>query len=86
MKKYHKDDEFESNLRPLDVEMYRKIVTNAIVMHNYSFSFVEHEGNRNIHAFLNSDVKTLSMNTAKGNVLKIYKREKESQKCHRIYP
>ena len=52
-----------------------------IIRHNYSFSFVEHEVNREIHNSLNLDVKSICRNTAKLDVLKIYKRERENLIC-----
>ncbi|KAK9983920.1 hypothetical protein SO802_033445 [Lithocarpus litseifolius] len=52
----------------------------AIIRHNYSFSFTEHEVNREINIFLNPDVKPTCRNTAKSDVLKIYKRERENLK------
>ena len=52
----------------------------AIIMHNYPFSYAEHENNRLIHVYLNPEVKPISRNTAKQDVIKIYKRKKESLK------
>ena len=60
--------------------MYREKITMAIIRHNYSFSFAEHEVNRKLHIFLNPDVKPICRNTAKSDVLKIYKRERENLK------
>ena len=57
-----------------------------IIRHNYSFSFAEHEVNRELHIFLNPDVKPICRNTAKSDVLKIYKRERKSQMCFRVSP
>ncbi|KAA8546764.1 hypothetical protein F0562_003193 [Nyssa sinensis] len=37
----------------------------------------EHEGNRDLHSFLNPTVKPITRNTAKSDVLKLYKREKD---------
>lgn len=52
----------------------------AIARHNYPFSFVEHQGIRDLHKFLNPTVQTLSRNTAKSDKLKLYNREKEKLK------
>ena len=57
-----------------------------IIRHNYSFSFVEHEVNREIHNSLNLDVKSICRNTTKLDFLKIYKRERKSQMCFRVSP
>ncbi|KAL0008586.1 hypothetical protein SO802_010088 [Lithocarpus litseifolius] len=71
---------------PLDQDMYREKIAMAIIKHNYSFSFAKHEINREIHILLNPDVKPISKNTAKSNVLKINKRKKKSQMCFRVNP
>ncbi|KAK9705574.1 hypothetical protein RND81_07G067300 [Saponaria officinalis] len=51
---------------------YRELVAKAIIKHGYPFSWVEHEGNRDIHEFLCDDVKTICRNTAKADCLKLY--------------
>ncbi|KAK9271990.1 hypothetical protein L1049_002359 [Liquidambar formosana] len=70
----------EGQLRPLDQNMYREKMAMSIIKHNYSFRYVEHEGNRDLHSFLSPDAKPISRNTAKVDVLKIYTREKEKLK------
>lgn len=49
----------------------------SILKHNYPFSFVEHQGNKDIHLYLNPTVRTISRNTVKSDILKMYDREKE---------
>ncbi|KAM0058901.1 putative transcription factor/ chromatin remodeling BED-type(Zn) family [Helianthus debilis subsp. tardiflorus] len=61
---------------PLDQAMYREKLAISIIKHNYPFSYVEHEETRNLHKFLHGDVKFITRNTAKADVLKIYEREK----------
>ncbi|XP_022017274.1 zinc finger BED domain-containing protein RICESLEEPER 2 [Helianthus annuus] len=61
---------------PLDQEMYREKLAYSIIKHNYPFSYVEHKGTRDLHKFLHRDVKPITRNTAKADVLKIYDREK----------
>ncbi|KAL3347819.1 hypothetical protein AABB24_021458 [Solanum stoloniferum] len=63
--------------KPIDQTIYREKVSVAILKHNYPFSFAEHQGNRDIHLYLNSTVKTISRNTAKSDILKMYDRKKE---------
>ncbi|XP_050253807.1 zinc finger BED domain-containing protein DAYSLEEPER-like [Quercus robur] len=63
--------------QPLDQATYREMVALAIIRHNYPFSFAEHETNRLLHCYLNPDVKTICRNTAKSDVIKIYRTEKE---------
>ena len=65
---------------PFDQDAYRKKLSDVIIKHNYPFKFVEHEGIRELHNFLNPDVKSISRNTAKLDILKAYKREKEQLK------
>ncbi|KAF1870602.1 hypothetical protein Lal_00025905 [Lupinus albus] len=67
---------------PLDQGQFREKISSAIIKHCLSFSFVELEGIRDLHQFLNPHIKTISRNTAKSNILKIYKREKENLKCY----
>ncbi|GMY09741.1 zinc finger BED domain-containing protein RICESLEEPER 2-like, partial [Fagus crenata] len=79
-KKVNDGDEIVDYHRPIDQDMYREMLALAIIMHNYPFSYAEHENNRLIHVYLNPEVKPVSRNTAKQDVIKIYKREKESLK------
>ncbi|KAI3694988.1 hypothetical protein L1987_77975 [Smallanthus sonchifolius] len=61
---------------PLDQATYREKLAISIIKHNYPMSYVEHEGTRDLHKFLHRDVKTITRNTAKADILKIYNREK----------
>ncbi len=53
-----------------------ELLSEAILMHDLPFQFVEWAGIRAIHQFLYPDVDTLTRNTAKADVLKAYQREK----------
>lgn len=53
--------------------VYRNLVAKAIIKHGYAFSWVEHDGNREIHAYLSDDVKFICRNTAKADCLKMHK-------------
>ena len=77
-KRCHQENDSGPYHPPLDQDMYREKIAMAIIKHNYSFSFAKHEINREIRILLNPDVKPISQNTAKSNVLKIYKRKKEN--------
>lgn len=55
-------------------------MAKAIMMHNYPFLIVEHEGLRRVHNYLNLDVKSYTRNTAKADCIKIYKLEKAKLK------
>ena len=56
------------------------MLAEDIIKHNLPFSFVEYEGTRKIFSYLNSDVKHISRNTSKADVLKLYKNEKDDVK------
>ncbi|CAN1156524.1 Zinc finger BED domain-containing protein DAYSLEEPER [Linum perenne] len=62
-------------------EGYREKLAKAIIAHDYSFSWVKHEGNRDIHSYLNAMVNPISRNTIKPDILKIHGRMKEELKC-----
>uniref|UniRef100_A0A803MWX8 BED-type domain-containing protein n=1 Tax=Chenopodium quinoa TaxID=63459 RepID=A0A803MWX8_CHEQI len=53
--------------------VYRDLVAKAIIKHGYAFSWVEHDGNREVHAYLNDEVKFISRNTAKADCLRMHK-------------
>ncbi|XP_027182203.1 uncharacterized protein LOC113780619 [Coffea eugenioides] len=74
------NEEQPTGLATVDHEIYRDKLAIAIVKHDYLFQFVEHIGIRELHLFLNFSVKSISRNTAKSDVLKIYRREKEKVK------
>ncbi|KAD4385738.1 hypothetical protein E3N88_25907 [Mikania micrantha] len=61
---------------PLNQAMYREKLAMSIIKHNYPFSYVEHEGTRELHKFLHNDVNFITRNTAKSDVLQLYDREK----------
>ncbi|CAN0843769.1 Zinc finger BED domain-containing protein DAYSLEEPER [Linum grandiflorum] len=61
-------------------EGYREKLAIAVIKHAYSFSWVEHEANRDIHRYLNSSVNPISRNTVKSDILKIHARMKEELK------
>jgi len=63
--------------RKFDRSEYKALVAVAIIRHGYTYTFVQHEGNRAIHRCLNDDCVPLSRNTAKNHCLKIYKCEKQ---------
>ncbi|KAL4351826.1 hypothetical protein GQ457_06G005140 [Hibiscus cannabinus] len=71
-------EEVEDNV--YDQKVYRELVATAIIKHGYAFSWVEHEGNRRIHAYLNNQVRTICRNTAKADCLKLHKSLKNKLK------
>ncbi|KAL6517377.1 hypothetical protein OROMI_033078 [Orobanche minor] len=76
LKKCSAYKEFQSKCseekKPFNQMVYRDLVARAIIRHGYSFSWVEHEGNREIHAYLNNQTRTICRNTAKADCLKLH--------------
>ncbi|XP_071712401.1 zinc finger BED domain-containing protein RICESLEEPER 3-like [Rutidosis leptorrhynchoides] len=60
----------------LDQSAYREKVAISIIKHGYPFSYVEHEATRDLHRFLHSGTKTITRDTVKAEVMKIFEREK----------
>ncbi|KAF7839596.1 zinc finger BED domain-containing protein RICESLEEPER 2-like [Senna tora] len=65
---------------PLDQDKYREMVAKLVIKHDYPFSFVEHEGFRDLVNFLNPEAHSISRNTLKADVLKLYFKEKDHLK------
>ena len=63
-----------------DQEKYRELMTMTIVKHELPFQFVDYEGVRILHSYLCDEIKHISRNTAKADVLKMYRREKNKLK------
>ena len=61
-------------------KVYRDLLARAIIRHGYSFSWVEHEGNREVHTYLNNEVRTITRNTAKADCLKLHAQFKKQLK------
>ena len=66
--------------KKFDQETFRELLTAAIIMHCQPYQFVEYEGFRAVFRYLNENVQTISRNTCKSNVNKLYAREKERLK------
>ncbi|GJX11554.1 zinc finger BED domain-containing protein RICESLEEPER 2-like protein [Tanacetum coccineum] len=60
----------------LDQAKFKEKLAISIIKHNYPFTYVEHEGTRDLHKFLHPDANPICRNTAKKEVLRIYEREK----------
>ena len=73
------NDEKERNVsqRNISQEEFCEMLAKAIVKHNLPFTFVEYEGSRKLFTYLNPEVKHISRNTSKADVLKIYNKEKD---------
>ncbi|XP_059629599.1 zinc finger BED domain-containing protein RICESLEEPER 2-like [Cornus florida] len=59
-----------------DFNRFHELVSAAIIMHNLPFQFVEYEGIRNMCHYLNEEAQPVSRNTAKVDILRMYKNEK----------
>ncbi|XP_039169031.1 uncharacterized protein LOC104444289 [Eucalyptus grandis] len=59
-----------------DQGVFRDMLARAIIKHNYTYSFVDHEATRELFSYLNPNVKHISRNTAKSDVVKVYEKEK----------
>ncbi|KAK9677476.1 hypothetical protein RND81_11G145400 [Saponaria officinalis] len=67
-------------IKKIDQFHYKEKVALTIIRHGYPFTYAEHEGNRDLHSYLNDNVKFMSRNTAKNYCMKIHKREKKNLK------
>nr|KAJ0189405.1 hypothetical protein LSAT_V11C800448810 [Lactuca sativa] len=67
---------FSINSTVFKPERFRELLSEAIVKHDLPFKFVEYEGIREIFQHLNEKVITITRNTAKDDVLNLFKREK----------
>ncbi|KAK9734436.1 hypothetical protein RND81_04G139500 [Saponaria officinalis] len=67
-------------IKKIDQFHYKEKVALTIIRHGYPFTYAEHEGNRDLHSYLNDNVKFMSRNTAKNYCMKIHKREKKKLK------
>ena len=63
-----------------DPEKFRELAVEAILKHDLPFSFVQYEGIRAMFKYAYDNIKMPSKNTAKSDVLKMYKREKDKLK------
>ena len=56
----------------IDNDVYREKVAKMIVRHELPFLLVEYEGVRDVHTYLNPDVKHISRDTCKADMFKLY--------------
>ena len=55
---------------------FRELVSMAIARHNLPLQLVEYEGIHNCFSYLNPEEKTISQNTIKAYIVRMYGREK----------
>ena len=67
--------------RKFDQDTFREMLVAAIVMHSQPYQFVEYEGFRAVFHYLNENLQTISRNTCKSDVHKLYNTEKGKLKC-----
>ena len=63
-----------------DPEKFRELAVEAIIKYDLPFRFVQYEGIRAMFKYAHDNIKMPSRNTAKSDVLKMYKREKDKLK------
>ncbi|BBH03097.1 transposable element gene [Prunus dulcis] len=63
-----------------DPMKFRELLVMAIIMHDLPFQFVEYAGIRQLFNYVCADIKLVSRNTAKADVLSLYNREKSKLK------
>ena len=59
-----------------DPDIFRELWTAAIIMHDLPFQFVEYEGIRTALSYARSEIKPMSRNTCKSDILKMHSKEK----------
>lgn len=64
-------DEANSS-KQIDQSVYREKLARAVLLHGYAFLWAEHEGDRDVHLYLNGNVQFISRNTMKAECLKLY--------------
>ena len=65
-----------SRLPEFNPTTFRELLASVVVRHELPFQFVEYEGIRDCFTYLNSEVKVVSRNTIRSDVLKMYRMEK----------
>jgi Domain of unknown function (DUF4413)/BED zinc finger len=74
-KRARASDEIEEGVsrgKRIDQNVYREKLARAVLLHGYAFLWAEHEGDRDIHLYLNENVRVISRNTLKSECLKLY--------------
>uniref|UniRef100_A0A803LVX1 BED-type domain-containing protein n=1 Tax=Chenopodium quinoa TaxID=63459 RepID=A0A803LVX1_CHEQI len=64
----------------IDYDIVREMLSIAVVKHDLPFQFAEYSVVRKLINYINPDVKLVSRNTLKADVLKMFKREKDKLK------
>ncbi|CAL8174321.1 unnamed protein product [Prunus armeniaca] len=59
-----------------DPNKFRELLVMAIIKHELPFQFVEYAGIRDVFNYICADIKLISRNTVKADVLSLYNREK----------
>ncbi|KAL2895357.1 Zinc finger BED domain-containing protein RICESLEEPER 2 [Bienertia sinuspersici] len=68
----------QNRLPSINADIFRELVASAIVRHDLPFQFAEYDGIRKCFSYLHPDVKVVSRNTLKADILKMYRREKSN--------
>ncbi|KAI3745856.1 hypothetical protein L6452_08267 [Arctium lappa] len=65
-----------SRLPDFDPNVFRELLASAVVKHELPFQFVEYDGIRKCFNYLHPEVKVVSRNTVKNDIMKMYRMEK----------
>ncbi|KAL2902030.1 putative AC transposase [Bienertia sinuspersici] len=70
----------ELRMPKFDADEFRELLAAAIVRHDLPFQFVEYDGIKKCFSYLHPDFKSVTRNTIKADILKMYKRDKEKMR------
>ena len=63
-----------------DPNEFRQLLALCVVKHELPFQFVKYDSVRQMLLYLNPDVKCVSRNTTRNDVVKLYAKERENLK------
>lgn len=64
----------------IDLDKFRELLVMAIVKHDLPFQVMDYEGIRALFSYVCDDIKLITRNIVKSDVLSLYKREKDRLK------
>ena len=71
-KAYQASKASQRGQKGFEQKVYHDLLTRVIIRHMYGFSWVENEANRQIHTYLNNEVRSISRNMEKVDHLKLH--------------
>jgi hypothetical protein len=81
-KRAHTSNEIEGGScgKQIDQNVYCEKLTRVVLLHGFAFLWAEHEGDRDIHLYLNENVRVISRSIMKSECLKLYHNNMERLK------